>query len=308
MTGDIPLASLLLDEHGSGNSPPGNMQPWRSDPAQGHAILFSEQARSFQPTKSAALHGLLLHSASRGMEKEQYSHAVGSEINESKPAETASLEADIGMLTGLSSKLSSVAPLLAYDTFYSAFESGDFIFEFSPRKRRRMDDHDQNDFLLLPRLPPRDSSKTQHRQLIPPLLQGLHEPPPDAGLFPPITATPLGTFDGQENVQVSNVPVPGLAQRVPPVPIHNEEPESFGPSSTIRESGKSETLRKCSKKHKWSEDETNDLLEGVRIYGIGRWKEILNHDGFRLEQRSKVDLKDRSVLPQPWRLARIHHA
>ncbi len=45
---------------------------------------------------------------------------------------------------------------------------------------------------------------------------------------------------------------------------------------------------------KWTPDEINQLVKGVAIYGMGKWKKILNHPEFNFQKgRTPVDLKDR---------------
>jgi hypothetical protein len=46
-------------------------------------------------------------------------------------------------------------------------------------------------------------------------------------------------------------------------------------------------------RRKWTESETRDLLAGVKKYGIGKWKQILDDCAFNFSERSSVDLKDR---------------
>jgi hypothetical protein len=44
---------------------------------------------------------------------------------------------------------------------------------------------------------------------------------------------------------------------------------------------------------KWTDDETQDLLQGVEKHGFGKWKSILDDGAFSFENRTAVDLKDR---------------
>ena len=46
-------------------------------------------------------------------------------------------------------------------------------------------------------------------------------------------------------------------------------------------------------RRKWTDSETIDLLAGVKKYGIGKWKQILDDSTFSFSERSSVDLKDR---------------
>ncbi|WBW73507.1 DNA-binding transcription factor Teb1 [Schizosaccharomyces osmophilus] len=54
---------------------------------------------------------------------------------------------------------------------------------------------------------------------------------------------------------------------------------------------------------KWTEKETNDLLRGCQIYGVGNWKKILMDERFQFVNRSPNDLKDRFrvILPEDYK-------
>ena len=55
--------------------------------------------------------------------------------------------------------------------------------------------------------------------------------------------------------------------------------------------GGSQTPRSVGVRHRWSDSETNRLIDGVREFGVGRWLEIQGK--YNLKSRSTVDLKDR---------------
>ncbi|KAJ2275300.1 hypothetical protein EV176_002740 [Coemansia sp. RSA 451] len=50
-------------------------------------------------------------------------------------------------------------------------------------------------------------------------------------------------------------------------------------------------LRRAARK--WTEDETENLLQGCSKYGVGAWKKILDDPNFSFNNRTSVDLKDR---------------
>ncbi|KAF2010730.1 hypothetical protein BU24DRAFT_426941 [Aaosphaeria arxii CBS 175.79] len=201
-------------------------------------------------------------------------------------------------------------------------------------KRRKVDGQttppalpgSENNLLTLPKLP-QLPKKTSRRPRIPPLLQGLHQPPPlppEGRLFPPITGE-RGGFSKELGDRV------GL--RSPAAPARNKEKEDHIPGeiavvlrnsvsqrgegkgkdrlvdATFYEaanepnkeiqrpgdtgensSGKGKTTKR---RNKWTNQETQDLLRGVSMFGIGNWKKIVNHPGFDFHQRTAVDLKDR---------------
>ncbi|KAF1841408.1 uncharacterized protein K460DRAFT_291478 [Cucurbitaria berberidis CBS 394.84] len=199
-------------------------------------------------------------------------------------------------------------------------------------KRRKREQHCiqtalggcENPVIKLPELPqlPRRTAK---RPRIPPLLQGLHQPPPlppEGRLFPPIT--------GEKNAFVSN-PGEGVG-----LDIYAEETRSkvddehvdpgIGVIGMSREARKEESTgeqhaatklmpptlaldlektnklrnrgplaeassqsKRARKRKWWSEQETKDLLVGVSRFGIGNWKKILQDPEFEFKGRTAVD-------------------
>lgn len=153
-----------------------------------------------------------------------------------------------------------------------------------PKKKRKVDG---NELLTLPKPQPQ-VKKSSKRQRIPPLLQGLHQPPPNAGLFPPITGdgfkTPitdrplLESPNAGRSAEVEHRPKPDEDR----VEHRAEKQESPAAGTRVR-----------GKRRKWTEQETKDLLTGVARFGIGSWKKILLCPDFEFNNRTAVDLKDR---------------
>ncbi|EMD65359.1 hypothetical protein COCSADRAFT_304639 [Bipolaris sorokiniana ND90Pr] len=178
--------------------------------------------------------------------------------------------------------------------------------------------------IKLPRLP-QPPKKMAKRPRIPPLLQGLHQPPPlppEGRLFPPITGE-KNAFAGErgydslfEEPRGKDVDdhtfLENSAQELARSAQHGE----YGPNSqvtaqnaplsgipTVQEakpqsnqeiSPPSQTqIKRGKKRTKWSEQETKDLLIGVSRFGIGSWKKILQSPDFTFNNRTAVDLKDR---------------
>ncbi|KAF8332025.1 uncharacterized protein EI90DRAFT_3154400 [Cantharellus anzutake] len=56
---------------------------------------------------------------------------------------------------------------------------------------------------------------------------------------------------------------------------------------------------KRAKRNMWTERETQYLVEGCNIHGVGNWKLILEDPGFEFQDRSPVDLKDRFRVSFP---------
>ena len=135
------------------------------------------------------------------------------------------------------------------------------------RKRQKLDDNGRvGDFVQLPK----PSAKTK-LDMPPPfrpvsILQELHEPPPSAALFPPITPS----TEGEQSMYDRNYPVMGGS------------------------AGKAPKRMCLRPRMKWTDTETKDLLKGVESHGAGKWKKILNDPRLSFAQeRTAVDLKDR---------------
>lgn len=148
------------------------------------------------------------------------------------------------------------------------------------RKRQRVG-HDglPGEFVQLPK--PIAKAKVEMLSFKPvPVLNELHEPPPSAALFPPITPKTLQ--------EVSHTTLPPT-QRSP------ELATTTYFTSPHHETGRKKRVS-LRARHKWTGEETTDLLAGVGIYGAGKWKKILQHEGFGFHpERTPVDLKDRFV-------------
>lgn len=153
----------------------------------------------------------------------------------------------------------------------------------SPRKRQKLYDHERiAEFVQLPK--PESKSKEGKPLPFEPIsvLHELHEPPPSAALFPPIT--PSVRQDEQHWIKASAK--------------HTKPAEPLSAKKKVGNEGNNNepTPRRLSlrPRMKWSEAETEYLLKGVAIYGMGKWKKILNHPEFAFQQgRTPVDLKDR---------------
>lgn len=195
-----------------------------------------------------------------------------------------------------------------------------------PNKRRRVDHATPPaltgaDKLKLPKLP-QPPKKSPRRPRIPPLLQGLHQPPPlppEGRLFPPITGegggfgrdigdrvglrSPITQDNSKDKGKAteSSPTTTSNASRTEKVaqphetrlaPANDKENQTSEKSGITVEKG-NEKVKEAKKRKKWSEQETKDLLHGVSRFGIGNWKKILNCPDFSFNQRTAVDLKDR---------------
>ncbi|KAK7515617.1 hypothetical protein IWZ03DRAFT_331370, partial [Phyllosticta citriasiana] len=169
-----------------------------------------------------------------------------------------------------------------------------------PRRKRKMDLGSEM-FTL-----PKPEAMKKRRPRIPPLLQGLHQPPPDAGLFPPITSERVGAERNRdvskEGARVVSDPTPAKPaekqKEVVPEPEKNAE-TTFDKEKEQPEPDETEAQKKAGKpapkvkRKRWTDQETTHLLKGVARFGIGNWKKILECDEYSFNERTAVDLKDR---------------
>jgi len=200
-------------------------------------------------------------------------------------------------------------------------------------ERRRVSDHvedvarlQENTVITLPQ-PAQPQARTARRPRIPPLLQGLHQPPPlppNGRLFPPITDGVSGfereirhriqSGNDTQNTQSRNEEdigftgngEPNNPQRARGSQIRHEQSSKSSTAPLVstegrRKSSESKTTdavpkateSSVKKRKKWSEEETRDLLLGVSRFGIGNWKKILLCPDFKFAGRTAVDLKDK---------------
>ncbi|TPX13965.1 uncharacterized protein E0L32_005665 [Thyridium curvatum] len=135
------------------------------------------------------------------------------------------------------------------------------------------------------KIAPINSDLSNQPRPMPPIISGLHQPPPSAAahLLPPISsagfgggdnATPIGPLHGFDSATHDG---PG-----PPAPAESDK----------NASGK--VKRRAAKpRRKWSEEETNHLLLGVSKHGVGKWTTILEDPNYKFNERTAGDLKDR---------------
>ncbi|KAL5114220.1 hypothetical protein ACEQ8H_007872 [Pleosporales sp. CAS-2024a] len=173
---------------------------------------------------------------------------------------------------------------------------------------------------LLPQLP----AKTAERNRIPPLLQGLHQPPPlppSSRLFPPITDGASGfEQDIRDRIQSQEARVRASKEIVLTRPDevdelndvdaeHDNDGEDEAQPTQLAQTQYTDIAPasiddgiealspaekpKGKKRKRWSDDETRDLLLGVSRFGIGKWKRILQCPDYTFHGRTAVDLKDR---------------
>lgn len=140
----------------------------------------------------------------------------------------------------------------------------------------------RDDYLQLPN-PVKKQKPAAH--VVPPIINGLHEPPPHAALFPPIESNSFS--DGEAN-HLPSIQEPSSA------PGQGQGSGLRSKDATPPREKPAKGRKKASKpRRKWTEEETNHLLLGVNKHGVGQWTFILEDQEFKFNARSAGDLKDR---------------
>ncbi|KAJ0123193.1 myb dna-binding domain-containing protein [Diaporthe amygdali] len=131
------------------------------------------------------------------------------------------------------------------------------------------------------------------QNIVPPIINGLYEPPPNAAVFPPIAL--------EDNENASNIhPIKEFTTNVMPN-VEQDASERAAPpaqqdqtATPEADKASAKVKRKAAKpRRKWSEEETRDLLLGVNKYGVGKWTSILDDPVYNFNGRTAGDLKDR---------------
>ena len=146
--------------------------------------------------------------------------------------------------------------------------------------------HEQSaDFVQLPK----PSSKAKHDKPPPfcpvSVLNELHEPPPSAALFPPITPN-ARREDGSPTLKDRSYRTKADKSQ--------ESGRRRKKSNERSDSANTAARRYTRGRTKWTQEEIDCLIKGVTVYGTGRWKNILEHPNLHFhERRTPTDLKDR---------------
>ncbi|KAF7926606.1 hypothetical protein BELL_0264g00060 [Botrytis elliptica] len=153
-------------------------------------------------------------------------------------------------------------------------------------KKQQHRENGSDEFVQLPRPPKKQRS---NKQVVPPIIIGLHEPPPQAALFPPIASSSFHDSHGRNTLNALAPKVTEMKEdlKTDGVIVATTQ-EVLGQKASTKKKRKDVKTRK-----RWSEDETNNLLLGVDKYGVGKWMDILEDPKFTFNNRSGVDLKDR---------------
>ncbi|KAK2591627.1 hypothetical protein QQS21_010669 [Conoideocrella luteorostrata] len=146
-------------------------------------------------------------------------------------------------------------------------------------KKRGRNGHIKDDFVQLPQ-PMKRQRSAQQAPAMPPIINGLLEPPPHAALFPPIASNTYSEKDASKFRMLNEYAYSASDDRSRRSPEGDKSP------------GKSRK-RAAKPRRKWSEEETKHLLLGVNRHGVGKWTSILEDPDFTFNDRTAGDLKDR---------------
>lgn len=153
-------------------------------------------------------------------------------------------------------------------------------FDDAYNKKRTRNLNVKDDFVQLPQ-PMKKQKASQQALAMPPIINGLHEPPPHAALFPPIASNSFSENDASQMTLLHEYNR-GAEDRA------NAAPSPDGDKNSNR--GRK---RAAKPRRKWSEEETKHLLLGVNRHGVGKWTTILEDPDFTFNERTAGDLKDR---------------
>lgn len=160
------------------------------------------------------------------------------------------------------------------------------IHSTSRKRQKKYDAKPVPDFVQLPKLKAKANDDKLPPFLPISVLNQLHEPPPSAALFPPIT--PNGT-NVEHDRSLSTDPSSQLSK-------HERPPTKKGDlqKKKVKESDSPNKRIWVRKRTKWSEEETYCLVKGLDKFGVGKWTRILNDPEYSFQQgRNAIDLKDR---------------
>jgi hypothetical protein len=148
-------------------------------------------------------------------------------------------------------------------------------------KRRQRTDNNKDEYFQLPQ----PVKKQKAKQVVPPIIIGLFEPPPNqAALFPPIASSSFHDSHGRNSLN-TGPPKGPKSQILPEVPSKNIDKLDNKVNVGLKYVTKT--------RKKWTEEETAQLLLGVQAHGVGNWTKILQDPQYKFDGRKAVDLKDR---------------
>ncbi|KAI4280200.1 MAG: hypothetical protein L6R35_005959 [Caloplaca aegaea] len=160
------------------------------------------------------------------------------------------------------------------------------IHSTSKKRQKKYDVTVIPEFVQLPKLEAKAKDDKPPPFLPISVLNQLHEPPPSAALFPPITPNVASADQGS---RLYTDPSLQISRRVSPPAKQDERYEK-----ELKDNDNSNRRLWARKRTKWSDEETHCLVKGLDKYGVGKWTRIVNDPGYSFRQgRTALDLKDR---------------
>lgn len=174
-------------------------------------------------------------------------------------------------------------------------ENHDFSDDVNSKKRHRALVSKEE----LMHLPQPLKKQKSSQQVMPPIINGLHEPPPNAAVLPPISSA---EFDEHDHLTLGilkeygntffDLPASSASrQEVDRDDARESKDENDKDADNDQDSDKPK--KPVKPRRKWSEQETKNLLLGVSRHGVGKWVKILEDPDFEFDDRGPGDLKDR---------------
>ncbi|KAI6251160.1 Telobox protein 1 [Erysiphe necator] len=226
---------------------------------------------------------LLLEPVARELNRE---HETSSQINSGHSSLSPTID-DENLFKTIDRRLSN--PRIECTTGDSTRQSLNKILDLSNCdninlcKKRNQVESNIEEFVQLPR--PTKKQKAA-KQVVPPIIIGLFQPPPQSSVFPPIASSCFPENPGRNSFNT----IPHSTKL--PKRIQENKPEHIIKRHVTIGNG-----IKCPKniatRKKWTEEETNNLLLGIHKHGVGCWADILHDSCFVFNERSSSDLKDR---------------
>ncbi|KAM6481403.1 hypothetical protein HDV62DRAFT_391589 [Trichoderma sp. SZMC 28011] len=206
---------------------------------------------------------------------------------------TTSMSASASTSTPLDSSSSSASSSSSSSSSSSNTTAATAEDPPSSVNKKRPAIHIKDDFVQLPQ--PAKKPKAHQAPFMPPIINGLLEPPPHVALFPPIESSAFDDTDAGQSKLLHEL------SYSPPGPRLSPEPDQpvAKPRATRKRSSKP--------RRKWTEEETNHLLKGVDRHGVGKWTNILDDPDYTFNSRSAGDLKDRfrTCCPEEMRVKEV---
>ncbi|KAF2150454.1 hypothetical protein K461DRAFT_314477 [Myriangium duriaei CBS 260.36] len=155
--------------------------------------------------------------------------------------------------------------------------------------------------LTLP-LPSKQDVQRHQPHVVPPVLQGLHHPPPNAGILPSMNASKSQTPQQIQGQQPQASSSTDLQQ-----PATSSSSTSAPAPRKIIIKVPAKSVSRPARRNKWTDEETWALLQGTRRFGVGNWKKILTCTEYSFNHRTATDLKDRFRVVSSNREMLLHY-